>query len=813
MRGIWPSFVILRRLLASINRMHESNYSENHAVPNKPNDSGAPRNLNLVSLVLATVLLAMSVGIYLPTTQHEFLSYDDSDYVSDNSHVKLGLTASSVRWALRTGHAANWHPLTWLSHLIDIEFYGMWAGGHLLTNALLHGLNSALLFYLLLTSTRSSWRSAFVAALFALHPCHVESVAWVAERKDVLSAFFGLSCLVAYCAYAKRRTSEDAQGFANKGFLSSPTYWTALALLALGLMSKPMLVTLPCVMLLMDFWPLNRLRDVPSFARLVVEKLPFFLLVGASCTITILVQRQGGAVQNLGDLSFVSRVENAVVSYARYLGKALWPTNLATPYPHPGDWPNLLTVGSVLLLVVISAVAWVSRRRWPFLLGGWLWFLGMLVPVIGIVQVGAQSMADRYTYLPFIGIFFALVWTSHAVLMRSAEQLPEFGRPSANLTRPDATQTSCTFWQNPLIPAVLAAGILCTLGLMTWRQIPVWRNSETLFRHAISVTENNWIAYYNLGWHLDRQGKLDEALGYYRKAAEIEPNFPNSWNNTGCALAALKRYEDAIPYFEKALALRPYSIEVALNLANALREAGRNEGAMQLYQNVLENMPENRTALNALGALLLSKGDLQRAIPYLQKSLALDASQPSTHYTLANALTKSRRLPEALDHYQQASSGLPEEASVRNDYALCLARLGRMNEAVQILREALSKHPRNATIRVTLGRMLANQQRFDQAISLFDEALAIAPDNADAHASLGPLLAMRGETELAIGHLKKAITQRPEDHVAHFNLGRALASEGKTSEAADHFKQVLKLKPDYMPAQNELENLERVPQP
>jgi tetratricopeptide (TPR) repeat protein len=691
--------------------------------------------------------------------------------------------------------------------MADVKLFGLHPGAHHLVNMLLHSLNGVLVFWLLRCSAGAFWRSAFVAALFALHPTHVESVAWVAERKDVLSAFFGLSCLTAYCAYTKRRTSEGAEASTNKGFLSSPIYWTALALLALGLMSKPMLVTLPCVMVLLDFWPLNRFKDSKSFAHLMAEKIPLFVLVGASCVITVIAQREGGAVQSLGDMSLISRLENAVVSYVRYLEKVFWPTNLATPYPHPGDWPNLLTVGCVLLLALLSGGVWFFRRRWPFVLVGWLWFLGMLVPVIGIVQVGAQSMADRYTYLPYIGIFMALVWSGHAAMSFRAEKMLELNGTACSSAAGNP-RASGPVLQRPWIAAVLATGLLLSLGLITRKQIAVWRNSETLFRHAISVTTSNWLAYYNLGWHFDRQGKVDEALGFYRKAAQIEPRFPNSWNNIGCALASRKQYEDAIPYFEKARAMQVSAIEVNLNLANALREVGKIESAIELYQSVLENRPANKVALNALGTLLVGKRDFGDAILYLEKALELDPSQPSIHYSLANALVKLRRLPEALEHYQQAASNMPDSSTLKNDYALCLARLGRINEAVHILQEARFKHPQDATICVTFGRVLANQQRFDEAVPLFIEALKLAPDNADAHASLGPLLAMKGETEQAIDHLEKALTSKADDPVVHFNLGRALVSQGKTSEAERHFKESLRLRPDYSPAQIELRKLE-----
>lgn len=750
-------------------------------------------------ILLSFCLFTFALLIYFPATTHDFVNYDDPSYVTENPRVATGLNFENIRWAFLTGHAGNWHPLTWISHMADVDMFGLWAGGHLLVNVLLHGLNTVLLFFLLRFSTGSCWRSALVAALFALHPCHVESVAWVAERKDVLSAFFGLGCLLTYCVYARKNKTP-----AFKSLAASPAYWATFTLLACGLMAKPMLVTLPCVMVLLDFWPLNRFKDSKSFAHTMAEKIPFFALVAASCIITILVQKEGGAVQNLGDLPLISRLENSVVSYGRYLEKVFWPTNLATPYPHPGDWPNLLTIGCVFLLAGISVGAWVSRRRWPFALVGWLWFLGMLVPVIGIVQVGAQAMADRYAYLPYIGIFMALVWSGHAAMSFRAEKTLELNG-TAGSSAAGNHRASGPVLQRPWIAAVLATGLLLSLGLVTRKQIAVWQNSETLFRHAISVTTSNWLAYYNLGWHLDRQGKVDEALGYYRKASEIEPRFPNTWNNIGCALASREQYDDAIPYFEKAVHYRPSFLEPRLNAANAYRKSGHSEAAINGYRSVLTIDSENRTALNGLGTVLISEGAFGESVPFLEKSLALDPEQPATHYALATGLAKMRRLNEAVEHYRQALRA--DSAEHWNDYGLCLARLGKMEAAIQILHEGRAKHPQDATICVTLGRVLANQHNFEEAISLFSEALKIAPQNADAHASLGPLLAMRGEVELAVDHLTKAIDQRPEDPIAHFNLGRALATQGNAPEAERHFKEALRLKPDYTPAQIELSKL------
>ncbi|MES1180725.1 MAG: hypothetical protein ABUL66_02560, partial [Verrucomicrobiota bacterium] len=420
----------------------------------------------LVALLLALATLL----VYLPVTRNGFVNFDDGDYVTGNRLVKDGLTWAGIRWAFTTFHASNWHPLTWLSHMLDCQLFGLSPGAHHCVNVLWHAANTVLLFVLLLRLTSSLWPSAFVAALFAWHPLHVESVAWVAERKDVLSTCFALLTLLAYTRYAQSTTSDRRQvagGFSSSFFILHSSFYLALVCFALGLMAKPMLVTLPFVMLLLDYWPLKRF-SVSAFRfyrfPLLLEKLPFFLLAAVSCVITYRAQDAGASVASLERVPLHLRLENSLVSYPAYLLKTIWPANLAVIYPLPKEIPGIAAATAAAVLIFFSTVVARARQRSPYLLVGWLWFLGTLVPVIGLVQVGSQSMADRYTYFPLIGVFIAAAFGVHALAVRF--QFPKLAAAAAGLTL-----TAC-------------------VGLAE-NQLRHWRDSESLFAHAVAVTKNN----------------------------------------------------------------------------------------------------------------------------------------------------------------------------------------------------------------------------------------------------------------------------------------------------------------------------------
>ncbi len=494
----------------------------------------------LIALLLAFTTLL----VFLPVGWHDFVNYDDTDYVTDNSFVKNGLTATDIGWAFTTFHAANWHPLTWLSHQADCELFGLNPGAQHLVNVLFHAANVVLLFLLLLRLTDKIWPSALVAALFAWHPLHVESVAWIAERKDVLSTFFALLSLLAYARYvqakgeaegALREADKKPAPASNQPRASRNAFWLALIFFTLGLLAKPMLVTLPFVMLLLDFWPLQRLTldagQEAKIRRLLAEKIPFFILAAISCVITIFAQKSGEAVVSLIHVPLLYRLENAPVAIASYLWKFIWPTDLCVIYPQEAisAWQIIL---SLAVLLFISARAWRCRKTKPYFLFGWLWFLGTLVPVIGIVQVGSQALADRYTYIPSIGLLIALVF-----LARDA---------AAHIQTP------------PIIRVGVATLILLAGFGVTEFQLQFWRDSETLFRRAIAETQHNTIAFINLGVALEAEQRPDEALAAYLQAEKFETApYYQLHDNLGHLLSNLGRHADALAEYQTAVGLRP----------------------------------------------------------------------------------------------------------------------------------------------------------------------------------------------------------------------------------------------------------------
>ncbi|HYG33180.1 MAG TPA: tetratricopeptide repeat protein [Clostridia bacterium] len=765
----------------------------------------------LQSVFLGILLALVTFFAFHSVLRLEFVNYDDPEYVTSMPVVQRGLTWEGLKWAWITDHAGNWHPITWLSHMLDAQLFGMRASGHHLVSLLIHVTNVILLFGLLVRQTGTRWRSFLVALLFAVHPLHVESVAWVSERKDVLSALFFLLTLWAYSRFAELRSQavvgEVALGESNQIASTAPRkegapqglsrssifYFLALAFFALGIMSKPMLVTLPFVLLLWDYWPLARLRIgeravvVRTWLNLLREKVLFLAITLASCVITLIVQHRGGAVQPLATMSITGRIENAVVSFARYLGKTVWPFDLAVPYPHPGHWPLPLVIGSTALLIIIVLTIWQLGRKLPLIATGWLWFFGMMIPVIGIVQVGEQSMADRYTYLPLIGVFIVLVW--------GGARLASFSR----FARP--------------LQSSFAALIVLGCIARTMNQVGHWQNSDTLFRHALRVTDRNWIAAYNLGWSLDHQGKVEEAMAYYRKALEWQPNYDEAWNNLGCALASQKRFAEAIPCFEAALQLKPSDLDPRRNLAAALVELGKHDEAQIQYRLILDRQPTNVEALNGLGNALARRGQFAEAASLFEQSLQLKRDQPATHYNLGNALSKLRRLEQAVAQYQAAVQQKPDYAEAFHDLGITLARMGRMEAAVANLREAVRLAPSDLVMRCNLAKAIASLHKYDEAIKLYQDVLLMDPKNPEAHANLGLTLAIQGEVDQAILHLEKALEYRKEDAIAHFNLGKALAVKNQIEKARFHFSETLRLKPGYEPARQELERLHTPPPP
>jgi protein O-mannosyl-transferase len=551
-------------------------------------DPGMPptssHQLKIISMSAGLLLLV--VFTYLPVRNNDFIFYDDPGYVTGNPHVQAGLTWGNLPWAFRCTVGGIWHPLAWLSHMVDCQLFGLNPQGHHLMSLFIHALNAILVFVVLEYLTGAVGRSFFVAALFGLHPTHVESVAWVSERKDVLCATFWLLSLWLYAGYARRPSArgEAGSGAAWFSFPGLVLYGFALLCFVLSLMSKPMVVTLPFILLLLDFWPLNRF-PANRPAKLVLEKVPFLVLSTVICLITIPAQKAVGGVRTMAHFSLPVRIENVPVSYCRYLGKLFWPANLPFFYPHPGHWPLIAVLAATLLVLGLSVLAWVNRRERPYLLVGWGWFLGSLVPVIGLVQVGFQSIANRYTYMPFIGIFLALAWGAR------------------DLTR---------LWRHRslLLGALATAAILICIPL-TRIQIGYWKNSEILFQYASVVIENNWEAHARLGLVFSRDSRLDEAIKEYREALRLKP-------------------DDADAHYD---------------LANALYRNGLLDEAIREYRADLQLSPNDPEGHNNLGAVLFQKGNRDEAIAHFQEALRLKPDYTNAKKNLATAMTASKPGP------------------------------------------------------------------------------------------------------------------------------------------------------------------------
>jgi len=513
--------------------------------------------------IIISLLLVVSISaVYWQVGSHGFV-YDDDYYITGNAHLKRGLDFQSIAWAFTTFECANWHPLTWISHLLDVELFGFTPGGHHLMNVALHAANTLLLFLLFCRLTGAIARSGILAAFFALHPLHVESVAWVAERKELLCAFFWMLSLHGYCCYATRRRLAG--------------YLLVLACFTLGLMAKPMIVTLPFVLLLLDYWPLHRLAawrtggitdgQMLPYWRLLLEKLPLFALAAASCAVTMAAQRSGKAVTSLNFISFPERVANALVSYASYLGKMLWPADLAVFYPFRLEIPLWQSAAAAALLACITFAALRYRQQKPYLLFGWLWYLGTLVPVIGLVQVGLQSMADRYSYIPLTGIFVMIIWGVGDAVAK---------------------------WQRrSLLLRTLAGAALMGCGIVTWNQVATWRSPKTLFSHALASTDNNFLAYFNLGAALESEGLIDEAFANYQKAFDIFPKLGMVNFKLGSILHKKGMLDEAIDHYYLELRYFPRFAACYNNLGIALAEKGEYDEAMEIFTRALALEPDN----------------------------------------------------------------------------------------------------------------------------------------------------------------------------------------------------------------------------
>ena len=537
---------------------------------------------NRLSAAICVVLALVTLAVYWPITRHGFIGFDDPPYITENPNVQSGLTWQGLVWAFKIGYAAYWQPVTWISHMLDCQLFGLHPAGHHLVNILFHISNALLLFYILNRLTGSVWRSFFVAAFFAWHPLRVESVAWAAERKDVLSAFFFLLTLCAYAKAVSRVTGQESRVTCCR----SPFYWLALAFFALGLMSKPMIVTLPLVLLLLDFWPLNRLSfrtPARTAVSLLVEKSPFFVLSLADSVVMFIAQKGNPSVWSLKELPLSLRVENLLVSCLRYVSKLFWPTDMAILYPLPHHWPAASVAGAALLLVIWTGIFLWRIKKNPYLVVGWFWFLGTLMPVIGLMQIGMQSMADRFSYLPDIGLLITIVWGANDLLQRPTQKR----------------------WL-AVAGSVGLAGCL----VVTSRQIGYWQSDLKLFAHAVKVTTDNYPAEVCLGEALERAGRTEDALALYADAVRIEPDYPIAQFKLAMMLIATHKSGEAYVHLQAAAQLMPHDPNVQYNFGVFLAQQGRWSEAVERFRAALREKPDFAEAKRQLSTILAAHPEL-----------------------------------------------------------------------------------------------------------------------------------------------------------------------------------------------------------
>ncbi len=625
--------------------------------------SSPSRSAHWLAPVIATSLAIATLLLFLPARHFDFLNWDDLSYVAQNDYVKSGVTTEGIRWAFTKSHSGNWHPLTWISHMVDCQLFGLKPMGHHVTNVLFHSANAALLLLLLRKLTGSVWRSALVAAVFAVHPLRVESVGWISERKDVLSTFFGLLSLMAYSNYVSGVRCEvsgkdQSTVRSPESKVQSPKskvwYGATLVLFALGLMSKPMLVTWPFVLLLLDYWPLKRTTGntspLPSpqsgegdgwqvtgkaWRELVVEKIPFFALAAVSCVVTFLAQKQGGAVATIEMMSPLARIENAVVACYKYLTLLVWPADLSPIYTHRQSWETGTVVIAMAVLAMISGTAWFFRKRWPFVITGWLWYLGTLVPVIGIIQVGPQAYSDRYTYVPMIGLTIALVWLASALAER--------------------------FRVPRIVLAFASIAVIAALAVRTTQQLPYWQNTETLFRRALALYPDTPHALHALGGYLMDEGQFEEGKRLLEKAIKLQPAYPEALGALAYRFDTRGEYEDAVKFYKAALAAQSDHPNILNNFAwlrasctNAVFRNG--DEAVRLATRACELTGYTKPLLiGTLAAAQAEAGSFQTAITTAERAAKLADS-----LQLQETVVRNRELIELYRQGKAAHGGEPK---------------------------------------------------------------------------------------------------------------------------------------------------------
>jgi tetratricopeptide (TPR) repeat protein len=675
------------------------------------------------SILVCLFLIISAVIVYGQMLEHDFVYFDDHEYAAENSHVKAGLTIEGFKWAFSTLYAQFWHPLTWLSLMMDAQLFGAAPGGYLFTNLLLHIVNSLLLFIFFNRATKSVWQSGLVAALFALHPIHVESVAWIAQRKDVLSGFFWMLTMLAYLSFAERPGLK--------------TYLAVLLFLIFSLMAKSMSVTLPFVLLLMDYWPLGRLRYEASAKTFLLaflcrlrEKVPLIVVSAAASVLTYVAQQSDGYIKSLAAVSLADRFSNVLISYVAYLLKMVWPFKLACFYPFPDSFSLWRIGGALLLLLLITGLAVRSARSYPFMIVGWLWYLGTLVPVIGLVKIGVFSMADRYSYIPLIGIFFALIW----------------GIP----------QLLAGINYRKAVMACLAMLTLAICLLTARNQVRFWQDGFSLFTHAQKVTSDNWFAHFALGRDLLRQEKFDAAAEQFFETLRLKPNYIPTYTNLGFTYGRQNKIPEAITYMSEAERMNPNLVEVHESLGILYEQQGDSDKANGHFNKVLEIEPENAAAHKYLGNLMAAKGELEAAIDHYAESLRIQPGDARVHYNLGLALENQDKNEKATEQYLAALKIEPDNADAHYNLANVMVKQNKWDDAAEHYQKALALKPDLFQARFNLAFVYASKKEYDRSIAILVQTAKLQPDNPGIYYNVAGLYAMQNKKAESIQWLDSA---------------------------------------------------------
>jgi len=636
--------------------------------------SSAKSSLTNLDFVICLLLAAVTLAIYWQTRHFEFLYFDDQLFVSHFPNLKAGLTYKNIVWAFTSTilETNYWVPLTWISFLLDYEIYGLDAGGFHITNVLFHASNTVLLFILLRKITGSLWQSAFVAALFGLHPLHVESVAWVTERKDVLSTFFFLLALLSYSKYTSKKQLT--------------WYLLCLFIFFAGLMAKPMLVTLPLVLLLLDYWPLVRYKSgadknkvtVPSAVRLIAEKIPFFVLILIVALVTFSAQSKAGNVGSLDAYPLTMRVANALLSYVTYIGKMFYPVNLAALYPYPESIPGLKIAVSTVILILFTLIALRTVHSRPYLMAGWLWYLVTLLPVIGFVKVGPQAMADRYTYIPLIGLLIIIAWGIPPLLAGWRHKKP--------------------------LLAASALLVVASMSVITWKQIGYWKDTVSVFKHTVNKTTNNPYAHAGLGIGYLKQGDLDKAVFHLHEAVSLKPNYILALKNLGIGLEEQGHLKQAIEYYNQVIELDEAHDEIYNDKGVALQKLQRVDGAVENFSIALKLNPDNLKAHNNLAALLARQGRAAEAIQHYEEALRIDPLLYGTYNELGVLYGKLANYDLAVNNFLKALQLAPDSAAIHNNIGVTYANLEKFSEAYSHFSKAVMLEPGNMEMQANMKK-------------------------------------------------------------------------------------------------------------